>query len=207
MRHEFTDGAPQRRFANEDHAVQARVFDGAYESLGVGVQVRTGNFVYPRGSTCRRAREAFVDLTARGPARRSRSAGRVSSAMYSGELRECADGRPPRSRPAALERRSASEPPLHLRPFAEFDNVLVLIEGHRRAPDSGARDPGRAPAPAEGVTRSVRRFPFRHRRIGPGGLHRHRRQEWRAEGAQARPRAGLDCGPLCTASRLTVGSE
>jgi hypothetical protein len=27
MRHEFTDGAPQRRLANEDHAVQALVFD------------------------------------------------------------------------------------------------------------------------------------------------------------------------------------
>lgn len=27
MRHEFTDGAPQRRLATEDHAVQALVFD------------------------------------------------------------------------------------------------------------------------------------------------------------------------------------
>ena len=27
MRHEFTDGAPQLRLANEDHAVQALVFD------------------------------------------------------------------------------------------------------------------------------------------------------------------------------------
>jgi hypothetical protein len=27
MRHEFTHGAPQRRLANEDHAVQALVFD------------------------------------------------------------------------------------------------------------------------------------------------------------------------------------
>src|SRR4029453_2685934 len=40
MRHKLTDGAPQRRLANEDHAVQALVFDGAYEPFGVGVQVR-----------------------------------------------------------------------------------------------------------------------------------------------------------------------
>jgi hypothetical protein len=36
MRHEFTDGAPQRRLADEDHAIEALVFDGAYEPLGVG---------------------------------------------------------------------------------------------------------------------------------------------------------------------------
>jgi hypothetical protein len=27
MRHEFTDGASQRRLANEDHAIEALVFD------------------------------------------------------------------------------------------------------------------------------------------------------------------------------------
>jgi hypothetical protein len=40
VRHELSDGAPQRRLADEDHAIETLVFDRAYEPLGVGVQVR-----------------------------------------------------------------------------------------------------------------------------------------------------------------------
>jgi hypothetical protein len=37
----FSDGMAQRRLAKEDHAVEAFVFDGADESFGKGVEIRT----------------------------------------------------------------------------------------------------------------------------------------------------------------------
>ena len=39
MHHELSDRAPQRRLADEHHAIKALVLDRAYEPLGVSVQV------------------------------------------------------------------------------------------------------------------------------------------------------------------------
>ena len=40
VRDELADGAPQRALADQDHALEAGVLDGAPEALRVGVQVR-----------------------------------------------------------------------------------------------------------------------------------------------------------------------
>ena len=40
VRDELTDGATQRALADQDHALEAGVLDGAHEALRVGVQVR-----------------------------------------------------------------------------------------------------------------------------------------------------------------------
>jgi hypothetical protein len=40
MRHELSDRASQRRLADEDHAIEALVFDRAHKSLCVRIQMR-----------------------------------------------------------------------------------------------------------------------------------------------------------------------
>ncbi len=40
MLDKFTDRPPYRSFSKQDHALQARFFDGLHEALGVGVQIR-----------------------------------------------------------------------------------------------------------------------------------------------------------------------